>query len=600
MDIKVAMRTPQCLDPQIETSIDLEDLLYSGPPTSSSTYSELNYTCTSPHGYTAAPTDPSLLTPVSSIASPPHQHRIIDVNVGLLYGASEEGQHSSPADSSNMFLQYEIGVTTQSPASINIHAPVTESPFDMSLAPYMPASPAAEAPEPGQYHHLGPYGVSEPQNDRHYHFSSQAAVPANGLPVATDPYGQRPLPSMAPNQPNPMESQDSISLQPSRNISPMSYHQDFPGLPQDLPPLPTKRERTPAKSRVRKPKRKPDASGRGAAGRSSVSGPSSGMLISSRDAAAAAAAAAAAGRDSRAGKGQLAATAAATSAQGLKGCSPTLVLKESAPADLKRLLELRKEFNNDKGKGMWDDITKAYNAEFGTQYGEHDRARLQMKLTRGVNRYALLPTSEEMRIIEAFEYDEKHKYERICARLAEMGGSEVWPWKPAQIEGHLVIMGLEEKVVDEKNNLRRKRREAQRKRNAANAMPVARESVDGIMVEWVGNTRPMALPGNGNPVALPSQAHQFVAGMGGMRRPSAYDLAGATCQQQQQVVDTHFFSNEDHDDVMKQLEQKYYANGGDPDDMAGSPATAINGQHHAHHLEHTTQYYSPEIKHEAY
>ncbi|EJT80356.1 hypothetical protein GGTG_00356 [Gaeumannomyces tritici R3-111a-1] len=595
MDIKVAMGNPQCLDPQIETSIDLDELLYNGPPTSPTTFSELNYTCTSPHGYTAAPMDPSLLTPVSSIASPPHQHRIIDINAGFPYGASEEVQHSSPAsDCSNMLMQYDMGVTTQSPASITIHAPVTESLFDSNMVSYnMPASPAAEAPEPSQYH-LGPYDMSEPQHDRNYHFSNQAVVAASSLPVGADTYGQRPLPSMTPNQSNLMDGQDSISLQPSRNISPTPYHQDFHGLSKDLLPLPTKRERKrfpKMRKPIRKPARKPDVSERGAAGRSSVSGPPS---VSTCDATAAAAA----GRDNRTGKTQLAAAAAV--AQGLKAGIPTLVLKNSAPADLKRLLELRKEFNNDKGKGMWDDITKAYNAEFGTQYGdEHDRARLQMKLTRGINRYAELPKAEELRIIEAFEYDEKHKYERICARLAETGGSDVWPWKPAQIEGHLVVLGMEEKVVDEKNNLRRKRREAQRKRNAANAMPVARESVDGIMVEWVSNTRPMALPGsnNGSPnITLPSQAYQFV-GMGGMRRPSAYDMAGAAPQQQRQVIDAHFFSNEDHDDVMKQLEQKYYANGGDPDDMAGSPA--INAQHHAH-LEHQTQYYIQETKREAY
>ncbi|KLU88519.1 hypothetical protein MAPG_07504 [Magnaporthiopsis poae ATCC 64411] len=255
---------------------------------------------------------------------------------------------------------------------------------------------------------------------------------------------------------------------------------------------------------------------------------------------------------------------------------------------------------------MWDDITKAYNGEFGTQHGDHDRARLQMKLTRGVNRYALLPESEIQLITEAYEHDEKHKYERICARLAEMGGGKVWPWKPAQIEGHLVILGLEEKLVDEKNSLRRKRREAQRKRNAARAMPVSHESVDGITVQWVGNMRPsVGVNGtssiSGPVVTLPSQAHHHHFSSNnsmGMRRPSAATFEMAAQQQQQRViVDSHSFSNEDYDEVMKQLEKKYYSNGGDQADMAVSPATAISGQHH---IELPAQFYSPESKHEQF
>lgn len=300
-----------------------------------------------------------------------------------------------------MFLQqYDMGGTTASPTPTAIHhAPATESTFDMSMPPFLPVSPAAEAPEPSQQQfRLGQFVVSEPQGgDRHYTFPSEAVVPTTaGLQVGPGHYGQRPPPSsMAPNQSSMMENQDAVSLQqqPPRNISPISYHnhQDFHGLPQDLPQLPTtKRERTPAKSRVRKPKRKPEAAGRvaAAAGRSSASGPSSsGSLLSNNSDAAAAGA-----RDSSSpsGKGQLA------PAHGVVKPSnkPTLMFKESAPPDLKRLLELRKEFHSDKGRGMWDDITKVYNGEFGTQYGEHDRARLQMKLTRGVNRYGLLPESE--------------------------------------------------------------------------------------------------------------------------------------------------------------------------------------------------------------
>ncbi|KLU88518.1 hypothetical protein MAPG_07503, partial [Magnaporthiopsis poae ATCC 64411] len=283
MDIKVAaMRPPPCLDPRMETSIDLDDIVYSAPPTSSSTFSELDFTtCTSPLGYTTAPTDPSLLTPVSIIASPPRQHKIIGVAVGPPYDASEEIQQSSPvSDCSNtMFLQYEMAITTASPTPTVTHAPVTESLFDMSMPAFPPVSPAAEAPEPSQQFPLGRFGVSEPQGgDHHYTYPSQAVVPTTtGLQVGPDHYGQRPLPSsMAPTQSGLMENQDVVSLQqPSRNISPMSYHhQDFSGVSQDLPQLPAaKRERTtPAKSRVRKPKRKPEAAGRVAAGsRSSVS-----------------------------------------------------------------------------------------------------------------------------------------------------------------------------------------------------------------------------------------------------------------------------------------------------------------------------------------
>jgi hypothetical protein len=257
------------------------------------------------------------------------------------------------------------------------------------MATFIDASPTAEITELPPFYN--PYSVSEPQNlqtptDRRYHFPSSAALPNGNMQMAQNQqlYAQpHPMASMAPEMPSMISHQESMSVQTSRNISPMPYN-DYtglapaPGTPQQQQRLPTaKKERAPPAankaSRMRKSRRRSEttATGRSAANRAASGGPGAQATLLSN------------GSGGRSGKGQDASKATRPS-------KPKLELTDSAPADLKKLLELRKLCYDEKGRGMWDEITRLYNAE----YGEHDRARLQMKLTRGVNRYAKLPESE--------------------------------------------------------------------------------------------------------------------------------------------------------------------------------------------------------------
>ncbi|EEY21268.1 conserved hypothetical protein [Verticillium alfalfae VaMs.102] len=50
----------------------------------------------------------------------------------------------------------------------------------------------------------------------------------------------------------------------------------------------------------------------------------------------------------------------------------------------KFLFELRAKYSDNKGKGMWDPITREYNERFKTQF---DRAALQMKVSRAKSKW---------------------------------------------------------------------------------------------------------------------------------------------------------------------------------------------------------------------
>jgi hypothetical protein len=61
-----------------------------------------------------------------------------------------------------------------------------------------------------------------------------------------------------------------------------------------------------------------------------------------------------------------------------------LQFKDGMPDTDRFLFELRRKYDNDKGKGMWDPITREYNERFNTQF---DRAALQMRISRAKSKY---------------------------------------------------------------------------------------------------------------------------------------------------------------------------------------------------------------------
>lgn len=69
---------------------------------------------------------------------------------------------------------------------------------------------------------------------------------------------------------------------------------------------------------------------------------------------------------------------------------PTLQLRDEAKEEEKVLMELRRELSDDKGKGMWEEITRRYISI----YDHIERSALQMKLTRAINAHCIWPQEE--------------------------------------------------------------------------------------------------------------------------------------------------------------------------------------------------------------
>lgn len=63
---------------------------------------------------------------------------------------------------------------------------------------------------------------------------------------------------------------------------------------------------------------------------------------------------------------------------------------DSAPEDEKYVFELRKKYADKKGKGMWDGIIN----EYAEKFQRMEKAALQMKVTRGVSKFAAWPAFE--------------------------------------------------------------------------------------------------------------------------------------------------------------------------------------------------------------
>ncbi|KAK5663568.1 hypothetical protein OQA88_3999 [Cercophora sp. LCS_1] len=431
----------------------------SGPSTGAYTTPELDpYSATSgvsSFNYPAA-ADPSLLTPVSSAASPPLQQRPATKVMRSYHHAqatASGAQIPTPPNTSKMYYasNYDMGSSSQGSSPMTVHPQVTEaSQFDM--APYMahsspgnqhPSSPKAEVPPPIDPY-LGHFTVSGANDDVTQHgfhgYHQFPEVDPELIPRHQHP-GHFHIP--APHLDNRL-SPNGVQA----SILPQSHHTQYrqeppPGVgdlrgspmivyPAQAPPSkkrPAKRSPSFPNKRPRTPKG------------STRLGSMDGGFEDDKD-------------------------------------MEELTLRDDAPEDDKYLFQLRKEFLSEKGKGMWEEMKAKYSEN---HQGNWEKAALQMKVSRAVAKFGVWPKREIERLQEAHQYFEEKRYQLILARMKENGGCRVWDWKPQHIEAMLVKLGVEEPTIDDKTNSRRRRAKVARRR-ASQTTPHSAQS--HVMGDW--------------------------------------------------------------------------------------------------------------------
>lgn len=118
--------------------------------------------------------------------------------------------------------------------------------------------------------------------------------------------------------------------------------------------------------------------------------------------------------------------------------------------------------------------------------------------------------------------------------MKELGGAQIWEWKPQHIESQLVKMGLEEPTMDEATKLRRRNRLAERKRAAQ------QQHQHNAMMSW------------GRPVDMPHAQYPFPHHM--TAPPTTYEVMPGTTMA---LSDEPEYTTEQEDQVLDQLVRKY-------------------------------------------
>lgn len=138
----------------------------------------------------------------------------------------------------------------------------------------------------------------------------------------------------------------------------------------------------------------------------------------------------------------------------------SITLRPDAPEKDRFILELRCQKDSDKGKGIWEDITKQYEE----RYGKRRQESLQMNLTRAVLKYAVWPDfevsgtridqkfrdganfcSQDEALRLATEEWDRRRYAEIAKIMKDKyGGCQAWEWKEGHIAKRMVELGLEE------------------------------------------------------------------------------------------------------------------------------------------------------------
>ncbi|KAI2604693.1 hypothetical protein GGR54DRAFT_450614 [Hypoxylon sp. NC1633] len=139
-------------------------------------------------------------------------------------------------------------------------------------------------------------------------------------------------------------------------------------------------------------------------------------------------------------------------------------LRPDAPEKDRFIVELRCQMDGDKGKGIWEEITKQYEKK----YGKRRQESLQMNLTRAVLKYAIWPQSEDEALRNAVDEIDQRRYADIVKLMKEkFGGCQAWEWKEGHIRKRLVELGFEElDHEDITKKPRRKSKKAMARRSA--------------------------------------------------------------------------------------------------------------------------------------
>ncbi|KAM0329361.1 hypothetical protein ACHAQA_004667 [Verticillium albo-atrum] len=149
--------------------------------------------------------------------------------------------------------------------------------------------------------------------------------------------------------------------------------------------------------------------------------------------------------------------------------SEPLGFKEGMPDTDRFLFELRNKYSDNKGKGMWDPITREYNERFKTQF---DRAALQMKVSRAKSKWIQWHEKDDAVLIEAARQVEQQYYRQVHMKFKELGGNPQADFNVGNIEMRMVELGLSNVWMeawkgDAKTNTRRRRKLNERQRGSA-------------------------------------------------------------------------------------------------------------------------------------
>ncbi|KAI1378690.1 hypothetical protein F4677DRAFT_453382 [Hypoxylon crocopeplum] len=394
--------------------------------------------------------DSSLPTPVSGAGSPSMNERTTKI-MHPYNQHRASSQQPTPPNTSRPWPNYQM----------NAHCSQATSPIPLQTAADMLEMQALEASHsPDNHGHM----VSEPSFQWGHYTVSSTEVTEDMQPQMTHS-SLYPVPSVAPtdlvrppitlnssNMPLPAPSQvpllhhspDPRDLAPS--VTPIdNMHHHFPNMihqPQvimDFAPYRRKPSRSSRNGRSGRPSKRPRAQSRALSKRGDMDYMDSQQAPPTGD-----------------------------DSSTTKTPARCITLRPDAPEKDRYILELRCQMDSDKGKGIWEEITKKYEERFGKRRQES----LQMNLTRAVLKYAVWPESEDEALKRAVDELDRRRYSDLAKLMKEKyGGCQAWEWKDGHILKRLVDLGLEEfDPEDVTKKPRRKSKKAMSKR------PVGKQS----------------------------------------------------------------------------------------------------------------------------
>ncbi|OAA62097.1 hypothetical protein ISF_05106 [Cordyceps fumosorosea ARSEF 2679] len=122
-------------------------------------------------------------------------------------------------------------------------------------------------------------------------------------------------------------------------------------------------------------------------------------------------------------------------------------LKDNCPKEERCIFSSRWKHRNKKGQDMWDSIQEDYYKEFEK---EQCKETLQMKLTRGRSKYLKWLEKDEELLRQAWQNMERNRYKLILEEFYKLGGSRNMLLNPSDVEVKVVVdMALEEDVYVE-------------------------------------------------------------------------------------------------------------------------------------------------------